>query len=194
MKRTSNEDLALAVGSVREIEDAYYQAMPEDVAETIRLRNEGWELFKNGDDKQGLKSLEGSTELTVEDGSIYKREQYANNARYAQALAARGLFELGSVFGDRAIAMTPNPLVIPLESDPNKRLILPDQYEVIFTGRLSFVMATSAAIGKLSLAADLAERGIKLATDAGESAETPATKVSKELTLVSILTTNCSLP
>lgn len=75
MKRTSNEDLALAVGSVREIEDAYYQAIPEDVAETIRLRNEGWELFKNGDEKQGLASLEGSTELTVEDGSIYKREQ-----------------------------------------------------------------------------------------------------------------------
>ena len=61
MKRTSNEDLALAVGSVREIEDAYYQAMPEDVAETIRLRNEGWELFKNGDDKQGQPALQIAT-------------------------------------------------------------------------------------------------------------------------------------
>jgi tetratricopeptide (TPR) repeat protein len=87
---------------------------------------------------------------------MFDRERYATTARLAQALCASGEFERAVQFAEKAVDLTP-------EGFEYTGWKVEDQYEVIFGGRLSLIMATSDTEGHLHEARELAIRARRLA-------------------------------
>ncbi len=173
---------------LRQFEDEYNSAVNANpaVTEAIELRNIAWgEAFKRGDVTTAETLLARSARLLAEESGTFSRERYATVARQAQLSCALGQFAEASDFAHRALSQIPQgfdhkvsrrledfgPVVSPrrmnaefdVERPLSYTLQLPDQYEAIFTGRLSLVMATSMSDGDLQVALQLAGRAKSLA-------------------------------
>lgn len=172
--------------TLRQLEDDYYSSRTPEVLGAIDDRNEGREMFHAGDLDGGLAKLEGSVgKLRGLDDDAFLRELYASTAWLSRILATRGEFDKACEAARSARILTPqglsstvvrrlhdygtvdSPVRLNAEFDVERSLtrttIWPDQYEVIFSGVLSLVLATSSNHQDLRPAAVSADRARRLA-------------------------------
>lgn len=172
----------------RGLEDSYNGLVKTNpnVLEAIELRNTGWDdAFKNGDRGTGIMLLERSAKLLEAGGEEFTSERYATAARTAQALCVDGKFDRATESAKTALGFelkgyehtqtrtladfgpVGSPARMNAEFDIARslttRIVMPDQYRIIFGGRLSLVLAASMTEGDLRFASELAAEARKLA-------------------------------
>ncbi len=163
-------EIKTPVEQLRDFEQSYYSSRPEAVLEAIEQRDAGWPAAsEQGGRVVNLGLLAESCETLAEVPEKFNRERFASLARYAQALCADGQFDQARGQALAAVEVTPKPLE---RTRPISVLFggydfrtseFPDQYEVIFVGRLSLALAASTREGDLHTARSLAERARRLA-------------------------------
>lgn len=137
--------MAAANDKIREFEDAYYTALPEEHRRSRELRDEGMGLLKQGN-PSGLDLLDEAvdilgglewSEATVPE-VVEERERYASLYMYARGHARAGDFTAARAAARTAAAHSPE---VP---EPLHSLRPVDQYEVIASGRLALVLSTAS--------------------------------------------------
>lgn len=156
------------VDSKTVFEDSYYERLNNDpeALGAIDRRNQGWEVFKSGSFLEGIELLQSSFEAFLNHPGGFERERYASTARLAQALCAAGEFSEAALRARSSVILTP-PRVSSRWCDLDEELKVivssPDQYEIIFGGRLSLILAGSSVPGDLDVARTIAAEARALA-------------------------------